>query len=191
MGRITKPVEERRQEIIDTAKVLFIENGFDKTQMADITNKMKVAQGLIYHYFKSKTEILYAVVDILAVERTAATDKVLHDTKGTARDRLAVLFNTQTMLDDYSDMIPIFICDSAIVEYCMKKMIVSALPQVVSLVELGNADGSWYFEYPETVASFILNGISGIFVASSPFCRDVNEQKALLDVILSIFRSKN
>ncbi|MDR1639691.1 MAG: hypothetical protein LBT59_08360, partial [Clostridiales bacterium] len=35
MARVSKPVEERKQEIIDTAKALFIENGFDKTQVAE------------------------------------------------------------------------------------------------------------------------------------------------------------
>ena len=189
MGRVTKPVEERRQEIIDTAKALFLENGFEKTQMADISKKMNVAQGLVYHYFKSKTEILYAVVDIIADERAIATKKVLNYTNGTARDRLAVLFDTQTILDDYSDLVPIFINDAAVVEYCLKKMTVSALPQLISLIEVGNADGSWHYEYPETLATFILHGFSGLIVTSSPVCEDRNEQKALVDIILSLFRA--
>ena len=189
MSRVTKPVEERRQEIIDTAKELFIENGFDKTQMADISKKMNVAQGLVYHYFKSKTEILYAVVDIIAEERAATSGKILSEAKGTARDRLAVLFNAQTIREDYSDLIPIFISDSAVIEYCLRKMTVSALAQLVSLIESGNADGSWHFEYPETVAAFILHGISGLITTAAPVCREENEQQALLEIVLSIFKS--
>ena len=63
MARITKPPEERRKEFVDTAREFFIENGYEKTQMIDITKKLNVAAGTIYHYFKSKTELLYAVID--------------------------------------------------------------------------------------------------------------------------------
>jgi len=189
VGRVTKPVEERRKEIINTAQELFIENGFDKTQMADISKKMNVAQGLVYHYFKSKTDILYAIIDIMADEQILATEELFDQSNGSARDKLAVLFNSQTILKDYSKLIPILISDSAIIEYCLKKMIISALPLLVSLIEYGNEDGSWNYEYPEMAAAFILHGISGVIGVLSPVYQDENEQKALLDVVLRFFES--
>ncbi len=90
--RVTKPVEERRQEIIGTARVMFTENGFDATQMADISNKMKVAAGTVYHYFKSKTELLYAVIDEITSENTQEKQRLLNETEGSAIDRLKFIF---------------------------------------------------------------------------------------------------
>jgi len=162
MARITKPVEERRQEIIDTARKLFIENGFDKTQVADISNSMNSAQGLVYHYFKSKTDILYAVIDEMAAEQTEKMKQVLGDCDGSAFDDLGLLFNSQPDYESYDKLIPSLKSDQAIIEYCTKKMTVSAMPLLLTLIERGNADGSWNCEYPKETAIFILQGFSGL-----------------------------
>ena len=66
MARITKPPEERKQEIIETALELFSEKGYENTTIQDIAEKMNVAQGLCYRYFKSKQEIFAASSDFYA-----------------------------------------------------------------------------------------------------------------------------
>lgn len=56
--RISKEPAERKQEIIDTAMLLFYEKGYEKTSISDIAKAMNVAQGLFYRYFPSK-EVLF------------------------------------------------------------------------------------------------------------------------------------
>lgn len=63
MARISKPPEERKQEIIETALVLFQEKGYENTTIQDIAERMNVAQGLCYRYFKSKQDIFAAASD--------------------------------------------------------------------------------------------------------------------------------
>ncbi|UCD56344.1 MAG: TetR/AcrR family transcriptional regulator, partial [Candidatus Hydrogenedentota bacterium] len=63
MTRITKPPLIRKKELVDTAERLFLEKGYDRTTVNDIVNEINVAKGTFYHYFKSKTEILGAVVE--------------------------------------------------------------------------------------------------------------------------------
>ena len=84
MARITKAPEERKQEIIETAMGLFSEKGYENTTIQDIAEKMNVAQGLCYRYFKSKQEIFAASSDYYAqkaVEHmqasTAESDSVM------------------------------------------------------------------------------------------------------------------
>lgn len=55
--------EKTRAEIIDSAKTLFYERGYAGTSFSDIVDAAGVYRGNIYHYFKSKDEILQAVVD--------------------------------------------------------------------------------------------------------------------------------
>ena len=186
MARITKSVEERRQEIIAAARELFVENGFDKTQMADISKKMHVAQGLVYHYFKSKTDILYAVIDIITEEQAAATRKMLAEMQTSTLDGLSFLFREPPHLHSYGKLIPSLLADSAIIDYCAKKLTVAALPQVTALIERGNADGSWNCENPEVTAAFILHGVSGVMGSSVPACRDDGKQKAIAGVIFRV-----
>ncbi|MDR1961606.1 MAG: TetR/AcrR family transcriptional regulator [Gracilibacteraceae bacterium] len=165
MPRITKPVEERRQEIIDTARRLFVANGFEKTQVADISKSMNVAHGLIYHYFKSKTDILFAVIDEMVIEETEDIRQSLYSNPGSALDGLKqLLLNSRR----YDRMIPQIMSNTAVKEYCENKMTVSALPQLLSLIERGNIDGSWHCEYPRETAIFILRGMSGVISSLPP-----------------------
>jgi AcrR family transcriptional regulator len=160
--RITKPVEERRQEIIETAKKLFIENGFDKTQVADISRSMNAAQGLVYHYFKSKTDILYAVIDTLAAQHAEQMEQILNANVGNASEKLSLLFNNRPHADRYDKLIPSLMSDKAILEYCTNTMLTSAMSVLIPLIESGNADGSWHCKYPKETAVFIMHGFSGL-----------------------------
>jgi AcrR family transcriptional regulator len=186
MPRVTKPVEERRQEIIDTAQKLFKENGYDKTQVADISSTMNVAQGLVYHYFKSKTDILYAVIDEIAIEQSQQMKQKMEDNDGSALEALTFLFNSRPDYDCYDLLIPSLKSDQAIIEYCTKKMTVSALPILLSIIERGNADLSWSCEFPEETAIFILQGFSGLIGLSDFPKQEEPKIKAFTNIIFRI-----
>lgn len=51
-----------RELIVDTARQLFARFGVDKTTMNDIAEASQKGRRTVYTYFKSKTEIFYAVV---------------------------------------------------------------------------------------------------------------------------------
>lgn len=54
--------EQRRTQLIDTALALFAERGIEATRVSDIAEVAGVAQGLLYHYFRSKDELLAAII---------------------------------------------------------------------------------------------------------------------------------
>ncbi len=49
---------EKQKEIMDTALQLFLEKGYEKTSIKDITEKMNIATGLFHYYFSSKEDVL-------------------------------------------------------------------------------------------------------------------------------------
>lgn len=51
----------RRKQIVSTAVELFDRHGYANTTIARITKEAGMSKGLVYHYFKSKEEILYAI----------------------------------------------------------------------------------------------------------------------------------
>lgn len=62
---IARPPQDpliRRNEILNTAEPLFYVQGYHETAISDIVKKMGVAQGTLYYYFKSKDEILEALI---------------------------------------------------------------------------------------------------------------------------------
>jgi len=52
------PAIDKRRQILDAAVRVFARQGFHSTRVADIADEAGVAYGLVYHYFKSKEEVL-------------------------------------------------------------------------------------------------------------------------------------
>ncbi|AYB43173.1 TetR/AcrR family transcriptional regulator [Paenibacillus lautus] len=65
--RIVKKAEERKNEILNAADTLFGQKGFDGTSTNDILEKVGIARGTLYHHFKSKEDIMDALIDRYAV----------------------------------------------------------------------------------------------------------------------------
>ncbi|MBN2401472.1 MAG: TetR family transcriptional regulator [Spirochaetes bacterium] len=57
--RLTKKINN----ILKIGAELFSKNGYAETSMDDIAAAVKLSKGGLYHYFKSKTELLYYIVD--------------------------------------------------------------------------------------------------------------------------------
>jgi TetR/AcrR family fatty acid metabolism transcriptional regulator len=52
------PPADKRRQILDAAVRVFARQGFHATRVSDIADEAGVAYGLVYHYFRSKDEIL-------------------------------------------------------------------------------------------------------------------------------------
>ncbi len=52
----------RRQQIIDAARRLFARHGYHGTSIRDVHREIGVSDGLLYHYFPSKLDMLQAVL---------------------------------------------------------------------------------------------------------------------------------
>ncbi len=53
--------EEMRRKILDAAKTLFLELGFEKTSIRNIADAIEYSPGTIYLYFKDKNELFFAL----------------------------------------------------------------------------------------------------------------------------------
>jgi TetR/AcrR family transcriptional regulator, fatty acid metabolism regulator protein len=54
-------VADRRAELLDAAVRVFAAKGFHASRVGDIATEAGVAHGLLYHYFRSKEEVLETV----------------------------------------------------------------------------------------------------------------------------------
>jgi AcrR family transcriptional regulator len=52
-----------RQRIVDAADHLFYSRGYNQTSFSDISDETGIPRGNFYYYFKTKEDILAAVVD--------------------------------------------------------------------------------------------------------------------------------
>src|SRR5437016_14209420 len=80
--------EDKRRLILEAAVRVFARKGFHGCRVGDIAEEAGVAHGLLYHYFRSKDEVLECIfketwTDILAAARMA------EETDEPARERLS------------------------------------------------------------------------------------------------------
>ena len=52
------PAADRRRQILDAAVRVFARQGFHASRVSDIADEAGVAHGLLYHYFRSKDQVL-------------------------------------------------------------------------------------------------------------------------------------
>lgn len=90
MSRVLKDPEVRKQEILDTAMVLFSQKGYDATSIADIAKAMNVVPGLCYRYFASKQDIFNHAVKEYAKESCRDTVEAIQDRTKTFRERMKI-----------------------------------------------------------------------------------------------------
>jgi AcrR family transcriptional regulator len=55
--------ERTRQRLLDAAGTCFAETGFAKTTVEEVARTAGVSKGLVYHHFRSKDDVLRAVLD--------------------------------------------------------------------------------------------------------------------------------
>ena len=53
-----------RDHIVEAADRLFYRQGYERTSFSDIANAVQISRGNFYYHFKSKDEILDAVIDL-------------------------------------------------------------------------------------------------------------------------------
>jgi TetR/AcrR family transcriptional regulator, fatty acid metabolism regulator protein len=80
--------EDKRRLILDAAVRVFARKGYHASRVGDIAEEAGVAHGLLYHYFRSKEELLETIFretwrDVLDAVQ------VVEETDETARERLA------------------------------------------------------------------------------------------------------
>ena len=88
--------EQRRAAIVEQAAELFAEHGFRGASVADLARACNTSKSLIYHYYPSKEDVLYAVMLSHIDQLVGDVDKVMAEDLAArgGLDRLLHLFMT-------------------------------------------------------------------------------------------------
>ena len=81
-------LEERRQQILDAAVASFSRNGLHQTTIEDIRVEAKLSKGAVYHYFKTKEDIIDAIR-----QRSAGQAEAFYAETSTSEDAMTRLLD--------------------------------------------------------------------------------------------------
>ena len=166
MKRISKGHEERKQELIDTAERLFMENGYEHTAISDIVKELNLAQGTLYYYFSSKEDILEAVVDKSIADLEQNVNRLIQDKGADETAMLNVAINEiLRFVSQRNDFIDFLHQDiNAVMHAKLEKATVERIVPILSkIVARGNAKGCFNIENPTETVEFLSTALVYIF----------------------------
>ena len=164
--RIVKEAEERKSEILDAAEELFAAKGYEKTSTGDILERVGIARGTLYYHFKSKEDILDALIERINGTLIAGAKKVAEDQSIPVVERI-VRTIISMKVDSGEDTIgheviqQVHKPQNALMHQKMQQgLLDGVVPVLAGLVEEGNAQGVFHIRYPlETTEMLVLYSV--------------------------------
>jgi len=162
MVRIVKDPKERKKEIIFAASQLFLTKGYDKTTMKDVMITLDIAKGTIYHYFKSKDDLLEEVIESIVKQKMLSQRELLEKTEGTALERIRqlILAGSESGQDQEKLLDHLHKPANAGMHIRMVALLVTMqAPLYEELIRQGCQEGVFTTQSPLECAEFILSAI--------------------------------
>ncbi len=160
MARNKHP-EETVQLILDVAYRLFMEKGYEGTSIQDIIDQLGgLSKGAIYHHFKSKEDILVAVVDRMTAESNQMLAVIRDRSDLCGIEKLKTIFKesiNRPVQNDIFTVVPNFQNNPKLLFSLLHETIEEAAPNyLLPIIKEGISDGSFETDYPEQLAEMIL-----------------------------------
>ena len=167
MARITKDPQVRMTEILDTAEELFYAKGYHETQISDIVKKIGVAQGTFYYYFKSKEEILEALINRQIQQVTFEMERLTSDMTLEPLQKLELFFETMLNTVRYKDGLLFEFLYNDRYLHLMDKLTrlgeEFVAPFLLRIIAEGQEKAVFHVSHPEVAQAFIGSIIHSMF----------------------------
>lgn len=159
MARNKHP-EETVNLILDVAFRLFMEKGYDHTSIQDIIDHLGgLSKGAIYHHFKSKEDIMYAVMERMTAQSNEKMKDICDRMDLNGKEKLKTLFrqslNRPVMEDVFAVSPSIYNNPKFLCSFLHEAMEESAPDYILPIIRQGIEDGSIQTDYPEQLAQVI------------------------------------
>lgn len=180
--KIVKEAEERRNEILDVAERLFGMKGFDHTSTNDILNEVGIARGTLYYHFKSKEDILDAMIGRMTGQIVAAAKAIAGQKEVPVLQRLTMTLLALNVDNDlgHEVMEQVHKPQNALMhQKMMERLLREVNPVITELVNEGIAQGLCRTDYPAEVVEMTLLYSCTVFDELSGYGEDERQKKAM------------
>lgn len=154
--RVVKEAEDRKNEILDVAERLFGTKGFDSTSTSDILNEIGIARGTLYYHFKSKEEILDAMISRVMNRLVKRAEAIAAQKSVPVLQRLTMMMLLLNVSDGNFEqelLKQMHKPQNALMHQKMEKSLLSGInPIITGLIREGMAQGICQTDYPEEAA---------------------------------------
>ncbi|WP_167957073.1 TetR/AcrR family transcriptional regulator [Anaerosporobacter faecicola] len=186
--RIVKEHNERLNEILDTAQKLFVQKGYMKCTVNDILTAIGIAKGTFYHYFKSKEEVLDAIIGRTADLVYQRAQSIAEQSNLSPEEKLLQVFLAMRVTDAISvELIDQMHCseNSLMHQKTLTAMVDAIVPVLVAVTEEGNEKGIFHCPYPkEYMQIFLVSSLN--LLDDGIFTFEPEEQQMVFRALISV-----
>lgn len=164
--RVTKQPDERRNEILDAAELLFTTKGYAATTVNDILEQVGIAKGTFYYYFQSKEEVMEAVVMRFIGNGVKAAEVVAADASLKAPEKILQIIMVLNPAGDKKEQMIEELHQIKNAEMHQKSLVETILqltPVLTSVTEEGVEEGIFHTSYPKETIEFLLASSQFLF----------------------------
>ncbi len=163
--RTIKDPLERKNEILDTAEALFFTKGYEKTTINDILNEIGIAKGTFYYYFKSKDEVMDAIVVRMASNAIQAAEAVADNPNLPVQEKLIQIFANSFSSEHKEEMIEHMhqSGNAELHQRSLTQCVVQLTPVLTRVLEQGISEGLFSTPYPKECIESLLVSTQFLF----------------------------
>jgi AcrR family transcriptional regulator len=164
--RIVKEAEERKNEILDVADSLFAQKGFDGTSTNDILEKVGIARGTLYYHFKSKEDIMDALIDRYNTRHLGAARELAADRSIPVNERIirVVMSLNMSSRSGREIMEHIHKPQNALMHQKIQKVIINGVtPILTEIIREGIGQGLFNTPFPYECTEMIMTYTNAVF----------------------------
>lgn len=150
-GWMRKEAEVRKNEILDAADELFGQKGFDGTSTNDILEKVGIARGTLYYHFKSKEEIMDALIERYSIRLLETAKEIAADKSIPVVERIIQVVMALNISGGSSKEIMEHIHrpQNALMHQKIQKVIINGVPPILTeIIHEGIEQGLFSTPYP-------------------------------------------
>lgn len=178
--RIVKEAEERRNEILDVAERLFVSKGFDQTSTNDILHEIGIARGTLYYHFKSKEDILDAMIDRITEQLIKKAEGIFCQKEVPVLQRFPMMIQALHVDSPIGNEIMELVHkpQNALMHQKMQeKQLCKVTFLLVELIKEGMEQGIFQTDYPTEAVEMALLYSNTVFDAFAEYSEEVRGRK--------------
>ena len=159
--------KDRKEDILDTAELLFYKKGYDKTTVNDILESLSISKGAFYHYFKSKEEVMDSIVMRTIQKGMDQAQAVLHNDRLSVHEKFLGIILAQQPNENNDKMQLIeqlhLVNNAQLHQKSIIETITHLTPLLQTVVKQGIDEGFFKTPYSGESIEFILAATSFLF----------------------------
>ena len=178
--RVVKEAEERKNEILDAAEKLFGAKGFDHTSTNDILNEIGIARGTLYYHFKSKEDILDAMIERITRQLIAKATDIVQKKEIPVLQRLTMTIMALNVNNELGleVMQQVHKPQNALMHQKMQETLLSGVnPLITGLIEEGIQQDIFRTYYPAEAVEMTMLYSSTAFDSMTVYTEEERQRK--------------